>query len=325
MNPFRRSRSADPKQLIETAFRQAALAVGRPKYTGTKKEKAVQKEGVRIKSAGSTIHSNLKSIAKSWPDTDRLTPIYTELAAIAGRTKLKKAVGFVNQTANQIKDLQMTALRKVKYARDTFAARHVRQEFYGRAVAYIKHASRELDYLDGVAKLLRGLPDFQDLPTVIIAGLPNVGKSSLLNALTGSAPEIAPWPFTTRGLMLGYTEWNFQKVQFVDTPGLLDRPAAKRSRIEMQAVVVLKVLADMIIYIFDPSETCGSTIEQQLRQYDEIKQAFKKPIIPVANKIDVIGGRPVEDIGVKVSPVSCTTGEGIEDLKKLVREKIKPA
>jgi nucleolar GTP-binding protein len=146
---------------------------------------------------------------------------------------------------------------------------------------------------------------------------------SLLKAITGSGPAIAPWPFTTKGLMLGYAEFDWLRVQFVDTPGLLDRPSANRNPIELQAVTVLKVLADFIIYVFDPSETCGYSLEQQLRQYKDIKQTFKKPIIAVANKADVVGARPVEEITMIVIPVSCETGDGIDQLKKTVREQVK--
>ncbi|MEM7820124.1 MAG: GTPase, partial [Candidatus Aenigmatarchaeota archaeon] len=135
--------------------------------------------------------------------------------------------------------------------------------------------------------------------------------------------KIAPWQFTTKGLMLGHVEFNFHSVQFIDTPGLLDRPAAKRNIIEQQAITVLKVLADLIIYVFDPSETCGYSLEQQLRLYKEIKQTFKRPIIAVANKSDIIGAKPVEEIKVSTISVSCETGAGIEALKKVIKAQLK--
>lgn len=322
-NPFRRARGAVPKQMIETAFRQAAVAVARTKAEGTICEKAVQKEGVRLKTVGSAVANELKAVAISWPNLGKIPQIYKELAEVLGGVeRMKKAVGFVNWTANQIKNLQMSGLKRLKYSRTTFDARGVRQHFYGRSASYIKRCKRELTFLSETGKLLRSLPDFEDAPTVVIAGLPNVGKSSLLKVLTGSAPKIAPWQFTTKGLMLGYAEFEFQRVQFIDTPGLLDRPLAKRGPIELQAISVLKILADLVIYIFDPSETCGYPLAQQLRQYKEIRQTFKKPVIAVANKIDIVGGRPVEEIKTSVIPVSCETGAGVEQLKKLISEQI---
>ncbi|MEM7823982.1 MAG: GTPase [Candidatus Aenigmatarchaeota archaeon] len=323
-NPFRCARSADPKQLIETVFRQAALAAQRAKVEGRVSEKAVQKEGVRLKTVGNALTNELKAVANSWPNFSKIPQIYKELAEVLGGVeRLKKAIGFVNWTANQIKNLQMSGLKRLKYSRTTFDARDVRQHFYGRAASYVKRCKRELMFLTEVSKLLRNLPDFEDAPTIVIAGLPNVGKSSLLKAITGSAPKIAPWQFTTKGLMLGHVEFNFHSVQFIDTPGLLDRPAAKRNIIEQQAITVLKVLADLIIYVFDPSETCGYSLEQQLRLYKEIKQTFKRPIIAVANKSDIIGAKPVEEIKVSTISVSCETGAGIEALKKVIKAQLK--
>ena len=323
-NPFKRSRGADPDQLIESAFRQAAVSAQKTKVEGTGAEKAVQKEGIRLKIVGSSLSGEMKKIASTWPNFNKLPTIYRELAdVLGGAEKLRRATGFIIWTANQIRNLQMSGLKRLKYSHSTFDAREVRQHFYGRTASYVKRCRRELTLLANASKLLRDLPDFQDAPTVIIAGLPNVGKSSLLRALTGSAPAIAPWPFTTKGLMLGYAEFHWQRVQFVDTPGLLDRPAAKRNPIEQQAVAVLKIMADMLIYVFDPSETCGYSLEQQMRQYKEIKLAFKKPIIAVANKSDVVGARPIEDIKVPVTPVSSDTGEGIDKIKKFIGEQVK--
>src|SRR6266404_2216215 len=53
---------------------------------------------------------------------------------------------------------------------------------------------------------------------VVILGAPNVGKSRLLTRLTRAAPEVAPYPFTTREPYAGMMEWQDVKVQLIDTP-----------------------------------------------------------------------------------------------------------
>jgi nucleolar GTP-binding protein len=160
------------------------------------------------------------------------------------------------------------------------------------------------------------------LPTIAIAGLPNVGKSSLLEKLCGSRPEIKSYPFTTKSLMMGYIEYGHKKVQLIDTPGLLDRPMSKRNKIEKQSIAAIQYIVDLVIYVFDTSETCGYTIEQQLKMYGELKGSFNKTVIPVANKSDIIGRKETKELGLeeRVIDVSCETGEGVEELKKFIKE-----
>lgn len=99
--------------------------------------------------------------------------------------------------------------------------------------------------------------------TIVIAGFPNVGKSTLLRQITDATPEVANYPFTTKGIQIGHLERNWKKIQIIDTPGLLDRPILDMNEIELNAMVALEHLADAIFFIIDVSETCGFSIESQ--------------------------------------------------------------
>src|SRR5260370_30292919 len=52
----------------------------------------------------------------------------------------------------------------------------------------------------------------------VLVGGPNVGKSRLLSRLTRAAPEVAPYPFTTREPLPGMMEWQSARVQLIDLP-----------------------------------------------------------------------------------------------------------
>lgn len=77
--------------------------------------------------------------------------------------------------------------------------------------------------------------------------------------------------------------------QVIDTPGILDHPLEERNVIEMQAVTALAHLRAAILYIFDISEQCGHTLEEQVNLFESIRPLFaNKPLITVINKVDVL-------------------------------------
>lgn len=318
-NPFKNIKTVNRKSLIDDAFRQASKAADKVKFEDRNIEIAKQKEGVRIKIAGNFINSQIKQCVNSFPETSKISKVHYELAdALIGIDNLKKALAQLNYTTTRIRNLQMKSFPMLKNSRTTFECRRVRKEFYGKILYFLKSNKKSLDLIyDSFA--LKDLPDFREIPTIIISGLPNVGKTSLLKCLTGSEPEIKPYPFTTKGLMLGYTK-NFQ---FVDTPGLLDRKLDMRNKIEKQSLIALENLANLVIYMFDISETCGYPLEKQKGLLEEIKNSIKKPLIIVANKYDVYGRRTLEELGVEdIIPISCETKFNIEKLKQEISKKL---
>jgi len=122
-----------------------------------------------------------------------------------------------------------------------------------------------------------------------VAGYPNVGKSSFIRLVSTAEPEVASYPFTTKGIIVGHRKVGRSGVQFVDTPGILDRPPGERSPIERQAVSALMHAAQAVLFILDPSEMCGYPVENQLALMEEVKGMIGVPIVIAVNKADVKG------------------------------------
>jgi nucleolar GTP-binding protein len=191
------------------------------------------------------------------------------------------------------------------------------KEIYGRVSSIIKQVDKNLLFLSNAQKILRTFPDIEDIPTVVIAGYPNVGKSSLIRQLSTAKPEIAQYPFTTKQIYVGHIEktvhYEKKKYQIIDTPGLLDRPLSERNNIEKQAIAALRHLADLIVFVFDPSGTSGYQMNEQTLMLDDIKKLFSDvPFILVENKLDV------KNTGSTNQKISCITGEGIEELRQKI-------
>lgn len=122
------------------------------------------------------------------------------------------------------------------------------------------------------------------MTTVAIAGFPNVGKTTLLSKITSSTPEINSYAFTTKGLNLGYAKMKNLKIQFIDTPGTLNR-LNKMNSIEKQAHLAMKYVTDIIIYIFDLTESYPLADQEKL--FKRIKE-YDLPEIIYLSKTDLL-------------------------------------
>ena len=205
----------------------------------------------------------------------------------------------------------------------------LRKQAYGRISSVVHKIEKDLDFLDFAKQSLRNMPtvDF-DAISIVIAGFPNVGKSTLLTHITDAEPQVANYPFTTKGIQIGHFEKKWKHYQIIDTPGLLDRPIGDMNDIELNAMVALEHLADAILFIFDGSETCGYLLENQYNLLEEIKNVFDAPIIYLFNKMDIAEYEGIRHdyiqqyIDKTEDPllISAAEGEGIDEIIELIMQ-----
>ncbi len=155
---------------------------------------------------------------------------------------------------------------------------------------------------------------------ITICGRPNVGKSTLTNALVGEKVAIVTnKPQTTRNRICGIVERGDRQFVFVDTPGL----HKARTRLgDYMVKVVKESVADVdgILLLVEPIPNVGAP-EQQL--IDRIK-TLSCPAVLVINKVDTLAQKEtlLEVIQTyqqahdfdAVVPLSARTGEGVEEL-----------
>ena len=308
-------------EIVDKAFKLA-----KKKALSSKKnmnEIVKEKESIRVTIAGDTLAESLFKVVDRYPSFDRLPPFTRELIdVIAGIDTLRHNLGalsFAIHTINSIKVEYIKNIRRAKTAQD---ASTLRRECYGRYISILKQIEKNIKVLNNMRERLKNLPSINpDLYTIVIAGFPNVGKSSLLKSLTNSDPEINSYPFTTKGINVSSFEYNRKKIQVVDTPGLLDRELKDRNPIELQAISALKYLAKLILFVFDPTESCGYSMEQQMSLYNEISKEFVGvKIIKLLNKTDLKDWGFKEDIeGIRIS---AQEGLNIDILKKEIENKL---
>lgn len=85
--------------------------------------------------------------------------------------------------------------------------------------------------------------------TVALVGFPSVGKSTILNQLTGAKSEVGAYHFTTLDVVPGIMEYNHAKIQILDMPGLIKD--ASRGRGRGREVIAAARSADVILLVID--------------------------------------------------------------------------
>ena len=158
---------------------------------------------------------------------------------------------------------------------------------------------------------------------VSIIGEPNVGKSTLLNAVLGEKLAIVtPKPQTTRNQIRGILSGKSYQIVFLDTPGILAPKYELHDWMVKTAYAAIQD-ADLVLYLADVTKPLPKS---ETRIFDRIHQANQQTIL-VLNKIDQID-KPhllpiIEDYNqrfefVDVIPISALKEDGIDRLKKSV-------
>ena len=275
----------------------------------------------RIKEFSKEVETQLKKVHEKFPGLDKLPPFYNELARVTIRyNSTKKALGAIHAAERSCKEVEKKAVTEMKIARSYDLMQNIRKKFYGRVTALLRQMNESFKVIEESRRVMKTWPDIKpEIRTVAIAGYPNVGKSSLLKALTGANPDIQAYAFTTKSLNTGYMNVEPRTYQLVDTPGTFDRSIEEMNNVEKQAYVVLKHLAEKVIYVFDASESCGYEVESQLRLAKRIKD-FDRPIIFVVNKIDLDTTKlnKITKEFPEAELISIKEQKGIEALKKSI-------
>lgn len=156
-----------------------------------------------------------------------------------------------------------------------------------------------------------------------LIGMPNAGKSTLLNILTNSNAKTADYPFTTISPNLGaYTLKSNQTIILADIPGLIEGASKGKGLGDdfLKHIERTRIVVHMIDGMEEDSIKSYDTIRQELEDYR--KDIENKPEIVVINKIDITEVKEkLEDIkkefqkrNIQIYPISAATGEGIEPL-----------
>ena len=293
------------QELLDIAFKRAMKSSAKVSKNAPILIKAKKKETLRIKVAIKEIIDRILNIIKMVPIIAELPDFYKELASIlVDIDELKLTLGKLNGILPVLSQIEREYTKKLSQIEAPNEGDALRRSVFGRVSSIVRKQNVNLLYLNNIRGRLREIPSIDDsLPCIVVAGYPNVGKSSVVKEIsTNKKIDVQEYPFTTKKLNLGHLiiKRRFDKIslQIMDTPGILDRPMAERNSIELQAVLALRLISDLILFIFDPTPACGYNINNQIELYHEIKENLTKDgeidMIIIFNKMDLASISEIE-------------------------------
>ncbi len=169
-----------------------------------------------------------------------------------------------------------------------------------------------------------------------LVGFPNAGKSSLTNRLTNARPKMAAYPFTTLHVNVGIIDYpqTEETLAMADIPGLVEGASENKGLghqflRHIERCRALLFIVDMgAVDQRDPREDYRQLVKELTLYSDVLAQ---KPRLVAANKMDLPEAKEnlkrfkKSNPKLKVLPISCESGEGLDALKKELLATVKAA
>jgi tRNA modification GTPase len=263
-----------------------------------------------------------------------------EVSCHGGRAAVNRILDSLTAAGAAIVDWQ-TQLEKISSPFERELADAVSQATTTRTVTFLleqssgtlSNALNQMLQLDSpqltsrLAELLAGSQFGQHLTQpwqVVIAGRPNVGKSTLINALLGYTRAIVfDQPGTTRDVVTGRTAFDGWPFQLADTAGIrntndeLEQAGIERARRTVES-------ADLVCLLLDTSHPSTPEDHALLTEFAGAAKKSGLPALVIAHKADLPSQwtSPLPDNAIQVSS---TTGDGVEELISRIIQTLIPA
>ncbi|MGD0587689.1 MAG: GTPase [Thermoplasmata archaeon] len=302
--------------ILDIAFHRASLATPRGESKAARDRLRAELKIVR---SAATVVRHLRIETRRFVKGPPTPFEATLVAQHFGAGTLERSLTRVRRAEERIRGLAQAAERGTKHASGSEELGDQIRAFYGRLSSFVREVDADIERLREIGGFLDDRPHLDPAaPTLVVAGFPNVGKSSIVARLSSAHPKVADYPFTTLSIAVGHADLGFDRLQVLDTPGVLGR-AGRANPAEAEARSAVRGAATVVLFVIDPSGKSGYPVEEQERLLTRWKEEFPHlPIIEVETKCDLVR-RSTDRL-----QVSATTGEGLDALETQVRALVRP-
>ncbi|OGO90284.1 MAG: tRNA uridine-5-carboxymethylaminomethyl(34) synthesis GTPase MnmE [Coxiella sp. RIFCSPHIGHO2_12_FULL_44_14] len=279
--------------------------------------KAVLQEGARVARPGEFSERAFLNNKMDLTQAEAIADLINADSVQAARSALRSLQGEFSQKINA---LQQTLIELRKFVEAAI-------DFPEEEIDFIAESDVEQRLSDLIEKVKAVLATakqgalLQEGMTVVIAGEPNAGKSSLLNCLSGKESAIVTdVAGTTRDVLREHIHIDGMPLHIIDTAGLretadvVEQEGVRRARQAIQQ-------ADLVLLVIDGSKNEDANREIQ-RIYQQMQLPESLPMAIVVNKIDLIGepATTTQLDDISVIKISAKWQTGIAELRAFLRE-----
>ncbi len=158
---------------------------------------------------------------------------------------------------------------------------------------------------------------------VVVAGRPNAGKSSLVNALAGFARSlVSSEPGTTRDLVATRIVLDGWEIDLVDTAGLRDDPSGAIERAGIDRAREAASSADLVLEVRDAGDF--SVADNNRADNNREERQKSPPSLVILAKVDLPSTTALADLPADAIRTSAVTGEGIDMLAAAIVHRLVP-
>ena len=254
-----------PSRLVKEAYKKSKEVA--PNYKiGNPKKRAAKHATQRIDAYASSLSVAMREQLSAFREVmGNLPPFEEQLAELTfaaqereGGDSLRAVEKGFDQFRRSVVRVGKEASAKASKAATKAEAEQLLDEGLSIVEETFEEEREALMKLIETTQKLRRLPrPVVGEPILVLVGMPNVGKSSLVSATSTGTPEINDYPFTTRRLKMGHVIGRVGRYQVMDTPGVLSRPEEERNPMEGLTLAAVEHLPSAVVFVMDLSGTCG--------------------------------------------------------------------
>ena len=250
---IRPTRGARPSSaILDTAFRRAYRATP---HGQSRLDRSRRRAQLKIIRSAATVVRQLHAFEKPFLKPPITAFSRTLLDRSFGAGKFDRVLVRLRRAQERIRGLTRDAERELRKQSTTTEFAESVRVFYGRLASFVREVDVDIELARKFDEFLKDRPRLDPgVPTLVVAGFPNVGKSSLVARLSTARPKVADYPFTTLAIAVGHTDLGFDRLQVMDTPGMLGR-ARKANPAETEAETAVEGAASIVLFVIDPTGT----------------------------------------------------------------------